>query len=141
MPRQRGLMFFFFQPFFFVFSPTYPPGLRPCHFYSLLVHCNRLLGGDLFVLFPTLYVLLPIHVFSRFFWGGCARNKRLNFTRNSIGYLFRTTYTPADSLTIAALVAYMNPALPPDQHHEFDTAEATRAAKMLPDRGSVAFQR
>jgi hypothetical protein len=66
--------------------------------------------------------------------------KRLNFTRNSIVYLFRTTYTSADSLTIAALVAYMNAALPPDKHEEFDTAEVTRAAKTLHDRGSVAFE-
>lgn len=65
---------------------------------------------------------------------------RLNFTRNSIVYLFRTTYTSADSLTIAALVAYMNAALPPDKHEEFDTAEVTRAAKTLHDRGSVAFE-
>src|SRR5260370_20635276 len=122
MPRQRGLMFFFFQPFFFVFSPTYPPGLRPCHFYSLLVHCNRLLGGDLFVLFPTLYVLLPIHVFSRFFWVDCARNKSLNFTLNSIGYLFRTTYPPSDALTIAVLFPYMNASLTPAEHAEIDPA-------------------
>jgi hypothetical protein len=65
---------------------------------------------------------------------------RLNFTRHSITYLFRTTYTPADALTIAALVAYMNAALPPDKHEEFDTAEVTRAAKTLHDRGNVAFQ-
>ncbi|KAN0109203.1 hypothetical protein V8E52_009531 [Russula decolorans] len=65
---------------------------------------------------------------------------RLDFTRKSIVYLFRTTYTSADSLTIAALVAYMNAALPPDKHEEFDTAEVTRAAKMLHDRGSVAFE-
>ncbi|KAH9988543.1 hypothetical protein BJV77DRAFT_964355 [Russula vinacea] len=65
---------------------------------------------------------------------------RLDFTRNSIAYLFRTTYTPADSLTIAALVAYMNAALPPDKHEEYDTAEVTHAAKTLHDRGSVVFE-
>ncbi|KAI9507151.1 hypothetical protein F5148DRAFT_150886 [Russula earlei] len=65
---------------------------------------------------------------------------RLDFTRHSIAYLFRTTYTPADALTIAALVAYLNAALPPDKHEEFDTAEVTRAAKMLHDRGSVTFE-
>ena len=65
---------------------------------------------------------------------------RLNFTRHSIAYLFRTTYTAADALTIAALVAYMNAALPPDKHEEFDTAEVTRAAKTLHDRGNVAFE-
>lgn len=65
---------------------------------------------------------------------------RLSFTRHSIAYLFRTTYTPVDALTIAALVAYMNAALPPDRHEEFDTAEVTRAAKTLHDRGRVAFE-
>ncbi|KAF8268837.1 hypothetical protein EI94DRAFT_1095948 [Lactarius quietus] len=65
---------------------------------------------------------------------------RLSFTRHAIAYLFRTTYTPADALTIAALVAYMNAALPPDRHEEFDTAEVTRAAKTLHDRGRVAFE-
>jgi hypothetical protein len=65
---------------------------------------------------------------------------RLSFTRHSIAYLFRTTYTPADALTIAALVAYMNAALPPDKHEEFDTAEVTRAAKTLHDHGRVAFE-
>ncbi|KAH9957007.1 hypothetical protein BC827DRAFT_1157493 [Russula dissimulans] len=65
---------------------------------------------------------------------------RLNFTHHSIVYLFRTTYTPADALTIAALVAYLNAALPPDKHEEFDTAEVIRAAKTLHDRGSVAFE-
>jgi hypothetical protein len=71
------------------------------------------------------------------FWVG---SHRLNFTRHSIAYLFRTTYTPADALTIAALVAYMNAAIPPDKHEEFDTAEVTRAAKTLHDRGNVAFE-
>jgi len=76
----------------------------------------------------------------RVFLGGDWLEQRLDFTRNSIVYLFRTTYTPADSLTIAALVAYMNAALPPDKHEEFDTAEVTRAAKTLHDHGSVAFE-
>ena len=34
----------------------------------------------------------------------------------------------------------MNAALPPDRHEEFDTAEVTRAAKTLHDRGRVAFE-
>ena len=80
--------------------------------------------------------LLPLaHVL----WGDLLA-QRLDFARYSIAYLFRTTYTPADSLTIAALVAYMNAALPPDKHEEFDTAEVTRAAKTLQDRGGVVFE-
>jgi hypothetical protein len=96
-------------------------------------------GWECLILFPTLYILPPIYALSRFFGGGWTE-QRLDFTRNSIVYLFRTTYTSDDSLTIAALVAYMNAALPPDKHEEFDTAEVTRAAKMLQDRGRVAFE-
>ncbi|KAH9971027.1 hypothetical protein BGW80DRAFT_1460913 [Lactifluus volemus] len=65
---------------------------------------------------------------------------RLSFTGHSIAYLFRTTYTPTDALTIAALVAYMNAALPPDKHEEFDTAEVTRAAKTLHDRDALLLK-
>lgn len=96
---------------------------------------NRLLGGDDILLpFPPLSFHVP-----SFPGDGCLV-QRLDFTRNSIAYLFRTTYTPADSLTIAALVAYMNAALPPDKHEEYDTAEVTHAAKTLHDRGSVVFE-
>jgi hypothetical protein len=45
-----------------------------CHFF-LLVHRNRLLGGDVFILLPTLYVLPPIHVLSRFLGGWLDRTK------------------------------------------------------------------
>jgi hypothetical protein len=89
--------------------------------------------------FPLSMSSLPYTRFRVFFGGGWTE-QRLNFTRNSIVYLFRTTYTSVDSLTIAALVAYMNAALPPDKHEEFDTAEVTRAAKTLHDRGRVAFE-
>jgi hypothetical protein len=82
----------------------------------------------------------PSHTRAFAFFGGGWAEHRLDFARNSIVYLFRTTYTSTDSLTIAALVAYMNAALPPDKHEEFDTAEVTRAAKTLHDRGSVAFE-
>lgn len=82
----------------------------------------------------------PSHTRAFAFFGGGWAEYRLDFARNSIVYLFRTTYTSTDSLTIAALVAYMNAALPPDKHEEFDTAEVTRAAKTLHDRGSVAFE-
>lgn len=109
-----------------------------CHFFPSHA-LQSPFGWGSFVHFPTLYVLPPILALSRFFGDGWAK-QRLDFTRNSIVYLFRTTYTSADSLTIAALVAYMNAALPPDRHEEFDTAEVTRAVKTLHDRGSVAFE-
>jgi hypothetical protein len=97
------------------------------------------LGGDLFCSLSH-SLCPPSHTRAFAFWGVGWIEHRLDFTRSSIVYLFRTTYTFADSLTIAALVAYMNAALPPDKHEEFDTAEVTRAAKTLHDRGSVAFE-
>ncbi|KAF8468088.1 hypothetical protein DFH94DRAFT_285834 [Russula ochroleuca] len=86
------------------------------------------------------FFLLPSLLPRTYIFGDGYLVQRLDFTRNSVAYLFRTTYAPADSLTIAALVAYMNAALPPDKHEEFDTAEVTRAAKTLHDRGSVVFE-
>ncbi|TFY59853.1 hypothetical protein EVG20_g7634 [Dentipellis fragilis] len=65
---------------------------------------------------------------------------RLKFVLHSISYLFQTTYGPSDALTIAALVAYLNTAMPPDKHEDFDTTEVTRAAKTLHDRGKLAFE-
>ncbi|TFY76401.1 hypothetical protein EWM64_g7612, partial [Hericium alpestre] len=65
---------------------------------------------------------------------------RLKFVLHSISYLFQTTYEQSDDLTMAALVAYLNTAMPPDKHEDFDTAEVTRAAKTLADRGKIAFE-
>ena len=58
----------------------------------------------------------------------------------SIRYLFKTTYEHADDLTIAALVTYLNAAIPPDKHEDFDTTEVTKAAMVLRERGEFLFQ-
>lgn len=59
---------------------------------------------------------------------------------SSIRYLFRTTYNPADDLTIAALVTFLNGAIRPDKHEDFDTTEVTKAAMALRERGDFVFQ-
>lgn len=65
---------------------------------------------------------------------------RLDFTYRSVKYLFKTTYERTDELTIAALVTYLNAAMPPDKHEDFDTAEVTKAAMTLHERGYCAFE-
>ncbi|KAI0085744.1 hypothetical protein BDY19DRAFT_1018610 [Irpex rosettiformis] len=65
---------------------------------------------------------------------------RLEFVSTSIRYLFRTTYEHSDDLTIAALVTYLNAAIPPDKHEDFDTTEVTKAAMALRERGEFVFQ-
>ncbi|KAE9394749.1 hypothetical protein BT96DRAFT_978383 [Gymnopus androsaceus JB14] len=52
---------------------------------------------------------------------------RKHFVSHSIAYLFQTTYDcspcSADELSISALVAYLNAAMPMDKHEDFDTSE------------------
>lgn len=62
------------------------------------------------------------------------------FIFSSVRYLFRTTYEKSDDLTIAALVTYLNAAMPPDKHEDFDTAEVTKAAMALHERGDFMFE-
>ncbi len=50
------------------------------------------------------------------------------------------TYERADELTIATLVTYLNATMPPDKHEDFDTAEVTKAAMALQERGSFVFE-
>ncbi|KAL7280665.1 hypothetical protein ACG7TL_005604 [Trametes sanguinea] len=65
---------------------------------------------------------------------------RLEFVARSIRHLFRVTYEPTDELTIATLVTYLNAALPPDKHEDFDTAEVTKAATALHERRTFIFK-
>lgn len=58
----------------------------------------------------------------------------------SLTHLFATTYAPGDALRVAALLAYLNAAMPPDKHEEFDTAEVARAVGALAGRGRVVFE-
>ncbi|KAI0792232.1 hypothetical protein C8Q75DRAFT_626390 [Abortiporus biennis] len=65
---------------------------------------------------------------------------RLDFAFRSVRYLFRTTYERSDELTIATLVTYLNAAMPPDKHEDFDTTEVTKAAMTLHERGDFVFE-
>ncbi|KAH9940791.1 uncharacterized protein BXZ73DRAFT_75337 [Epithele typhae] len=65
---------------------------------------------------------------------------RLDFVARSIRHLFRITYAGSDELTIAALVTYLNAAMPPDKHEDFDTAEVTKTMTALHERGSFVFE-
>ncbi|OBZ73750.1 hypothetical protein A0H81_06217 [Grifola frondosa] len=65
---------------------------------------------------------------------------RLEFALRSVRYLFKTTYAITDDLTIASLGTYLNAAMPPDKHEDFDTSEVTKAAMALHERGDFMFQ-
>lgn len=58
----------------------------------------------------------------------------------SIEYLFRLTYENTDDMTISALLVYLNAAMPPDKHEDFDTAEVTKTAAILHEKGRVIFE-
>lgn len=64
----------------------------------------------------------------------------LSFIFSSIKYLFSTTYEACDDVTISALLTYLNAAMPPDKHEDFDTAEVVRAAAALQDRADIVFE-
>lgn len=65
---------------------------------------------------------------------------RLEFAFKSVRYLFKTTYERSDDLTIATLVTYLNAAIPPDKHEDFDTTEVTKAAIALHERGDFVLE-
>ncbi|EMD39107.1 hypothetical protein CERSUDRAFT_112800 [Gelatoporia subvermispora B] len=65
---------------------------------------------------------------------------RLDFVFRSVRHLFKSTYDGTDKLTIAALVTFLNAAMPPDKHEDFDTAEVTKAVKTLHDMGEFILQ-
>ncbi|KAL0954260.1 hypothetical protein HGRIS_005388 [Hohenbuehelia grisea] len=66
---------------------------------------------------------------------------RKTFIMSSIEHLFSTSYDSAtDELPVSALLAYVNAAMPPDKHEEYDTAEVTRAVAALAEKGRVVFE-
>ncbi|KIL58876.1 hypothetical protein M378DRAFT_15215 [Amanita muscaria Koide BX008] len=65
---------------------------------------------------------------------------RRDFVFASIEYLFRTTYETTDDMTISALLVYLNAAMPQDKHEDFDTAEVTKSAAQLHDKGRIIFE-
>ncbi|KAJ7215051.1 hypothetical protein GGX14DRAFT_696581 [Mycena pura] len=60
---------------------------------------------------------------------------RRGFVWASVEYLFRTTHEASDDLSVSALLAYVNAAMPTDKHEDFDTGEVARAAAALAARG------
>lgn len=83
---------------------------------------------------PTL-TRAPSHLFTR----TRTRTHSVRFVARSLRHLFATTYERSDELTLAALVSYLNAAMPPDKHEDFDTAEVSRAALALHAAGAVAL--
>ena len=63
-----------------------------------------------------------------------------SFIAHSVRYLFRTTYERTDELNIAALVNYVNAAMPIDKHEDFDTAEVAKAVASLNSRGVLILE-
>ena len=43
-------------------------------------------------------------------------------------------------MTISALLIYLNAAMPPDKHEDFDTTEVVRAVATLQDQGEISFE-
>ncbi|KAF9073299.1 hypothetical protein BDP27DRAFT_1360483 [Rhodocollybia butyracea] len=69
---------------------------------------------------------------------------RKYFVSHSVAYLFQTTYdcspNSSDELSISALVAYLNAAMPIDKHEDFDTAEVVRCIGALRDKGRLLLE-
>ncbi|GBE86704.1 hypothetical protein BKA93DRAFT_759875 [Sparassis latifolia] len=65
---------------------------------------------------------------------------RFDFIFGSVKHLFKSTFDQNDELTIAALVTYLNAAMPPDKHEDYDTAEVIKGAMALHERGDFIFQ-
>lgn len=64
----------------------------------------------------------------------------MNFIFSSIAYLFVATYDSTDDMTISSLLTYLNAAMPPDKHEDFDTAEVVKAVAALSDKGDIIFE-
>ena len=65
---------------------------------------------------------------------------RKQFIAASVEYLLCTTYECSDNMTISSLLAYLNAAMPPDKHEDFDTAEVTKTAAQLHEMGRLVFE-
>ncbi|EGN96943.1 hypothetical protein SERLA73DRAFT_161883 [Serpula lacrymans var. lacrymans S7.3] len=65
---------------------------------------------------------------------------RMKFIFSSIALLFATTYENTDDMTISSLLSYLNTAMPPDKHEDFDTSEVAKAVAALQERGDIIFE-
>ena len=43
-------------------------------------------------------------------------------------------------MTISTLLVYLNAAMPQDKHEDFDTAEVTKTAAVLHEKGRIVFE-
>ena len=66
----------------------------------------------------------------------CSRN----FIFLAIDHLFCTTYENSDDMTISSLLTYLNAAMPPDKHEDFDTSEVVKAVAAFKEKGKVIFE-
>ncbi|KAF6741517.1 hypothetical protein DFP72DRAFT_833203, partial [Ephemerocybe angulata] len=60
---------------------------------------------------------------------------RKQFLASSIHFLFLATYEASDDMSIAALLTYLNAAMPVDKHEDFDTSEVVRYVAALVKEG------
>ncbi|KAJ8695722.1 hypothetical protein PTI98_008295 [Pleurotus ostreatus] len=65
---------------------------------------------------------------------------RRNFIFLAIDHLFCTTYENSDDMTISSLLTYLNAAMPPDKHEDFDTSEVVKAVAAFKEKGKVIFE-
>ncbi|KAF9549081.1 hypothetical protein CPC08DRAFT_738417 [Agrocybe pediades] len=65
---------------------------------------------------------------------------RKQFIFGSVEYLFATTYEATDDMSISALVAYLNAAIPMDKHEDFDTTEVVKAVTVMKEKGRVILE-
>lgn len=65
---------------------------------------------------------------------------RKQFIFGSVEYLFSTTYESTDDMSISVLLTYLNAAMPPDKHEDFDTTEVVRAVAAMKEKGRVIFE-
>ncbi|KAF7424985.1 hypothetical protein PC9H_010296 [Pleurotus ostreatus] len=65
---------------------------------------------------------------------------RRNFIFLAIDHLFCTTYENSDDMTISSLLIYLNAAMPPDKHEDFDTPEVVKAVAVFKEKGKVIFE-
>ncbi|KAF9522361.1 hypothetical protein CPB83DRAFT_899717 [Crepidotus variabilis] len=65
---------------------------------------------------------------------------RKQFIFASVEYLFSTTYESTDDMSISALLAYLNAAMPQDKHEDFDTTEVIRAVVSMKEKGKIIFE-
>ncbi|KAL0064960.1 hypothetical protein AAF712_008083 [Marasmius tenuissimus] len=65
---------------------------------------------------------------------------RKQFVYSSIAYLYQTTYESTDEMSVSTLLTYLNAAMPPDKHEDFDTAEVAKAFGASGEKGRYVLE-